>query len=219
MPLNLGDLRSDPLRVARLPKLDVAGSSPVARSRSQCDCSSCENRLPTSAADFSSSNGPHNGPHGFAVWDRCDSQRGACAGKTLPLGYLQPVANSPGPRYGWRMPVAGAGRPADITRTRSCGRSLEGESVSAALGRVRVPPCPRDIAGNRRLRVSNTRRPSCDAPLADGVNAHRFGVPSWRLAEQPRVLPAELGRARVPDLVGDRLGAGSAREQQPARFL
>ena len=32
MPLNLGDLRTDPLIVARLPKLDVAGSSPVARS-------------------------------------------------------------------------------------------------------------------------------------------------------------------------------------------
>jgi hypothetical protein len=32
MPLNLGDLRANPLSLARLPKLDVAGSSPVARS-------------------------------------------------------------------------------------------------------------------------------------------------------------------------------------------
>jgi hypothetical protein len=32
MRLNLGDLRTDPLSFARLPKLDVAGSSPVARS-------------------------------------------------------------------------------------------------------------------------------------------------------------------------------------------
>ena len=34
MPLNLGDLRTDSLSVAQLPKLDVAGSSPVARSGS-----------------------------------------------------------------------------------------------------------------------------------------------------------------------------------------
>jgi hypothetical protein len=32
MPWNLGDLRNAPLSLARLPKLDVAGSSPVARS-------------------------------------------------------------------------------------------------------------------------------------------------------------------------------------------
>jgi hypothetical protein len=32
MPLNLGDLGVAPLGFARLPKLDVAGSSPVARS-------------------------------------------------------------------------------------------------------------------------------------------------------------------------------------------
>src|SRR5258705_9332019 len=34
MPLNLGELRTAPCSVARLPKLDVAGSSPVARSES-----------------------------------------------------------------------------------------------------------------------------------------------------------------------------------------
>jgi len=32
MPLKISDLRNGPISVATLPKLDVAGSSPVARS-------------------------------------------------------------------------------------------------------------------------------------------------------------------------------------------
>jgi hypothetical protein len=36
-PLTLNDLRICPASFARLPKLDLAGSSPVARSTSSCD--------------------------------------------------------------------------------------------------------------------------------------------------------------------------------------
>jgi hypothetical protein len=66
--LIINDLRNEPLSVAQLPKLDVAGSSPVARSRSNCESRSCENRLPTSAVGFSRPNGPHNGPHSLDAW-------------------------------------------------------------------------------------------------------------------------------------------------------
>jgi hypothetical protein len=52
----------------QLPKLDVAGSSPVARSLSHCEIRVYENRLPASAADFACPNGPQNGPRASRAW-------------------------------------------------------------------------------------------------------------------------------------------------------
>jgi hypothetical protein len=66
--VKLNDLRIAPISLAQLPKLDVAGSSPVARSRNSFEFSTYENRLPFSAGDFLRSTGNRNGNHALRVW-------------------------------------------------------------------------------------------------------------------------------------------------------
>jgi len=66
--LKINDLRNHSVIFAQLPKLDVAGSSPVARSSNRCGVGTYENRLPVLAAGFSRRNGPRNGSHAFDVW-------------------------------------------------------------------------------------------------------------------------------------------------------
>jgi hypothetical protein len=51
MPLKIGDLRNDPVSHGELPKLDVAGSSPVARSVNSMN-SAFDDGLPLSAGRF-----------------------------------------------------------------------------------------------------------------------------------------------------------------------
>jgi hypothetical protein len=112
------------------------------------------------------------------------------------------------------LDVAGA-RPV----ARSSVRQDRGTSYDIA-GVIMCPAIFRCGTSGAQLRPgSRSRTRDCGASFEGSIRAHRLRVASWRLAEQPRVFPAELRSARVSDLVGNRLGARSAREQQPSRFL
>ena len=87
--MKINDLRNAPISFAQLPKLDVAGSSPVARSATTWSVRVYENRLPASAGDFCVTNGPHVGPRDPYDWGPLLARRTSQRWKSQRYSRLQ----------------------------------------------------------------------------------------------------------------------------------
>jgi alpha-N-arabinofuranosidase len=109
----------------------------------------------------------------------------------------------------WRM------APGSVTAANLVGREPQVRVERAAASATEPLVIPAISVGVYVFPASRKR--------PDGVvnrfHAHRSASRRGRLPEQPPVLAAELRRARVPHLVGDRLRARRSRQQQAASLL